>query len=127
MAWRLLADLLLLVHLAFIVFVLLGGLLVRRRRSLALLHLPAACWGAWVEFSGTICPLTPWEQAARLRAGEAGWQGDFVEHYLLRLIYPDGLTQTVMWVLGVAVLAINALVYAPIVRDLACGRRRSGS
>ena len=127
MAWRLLADALLLVHLAFIVFVLLGGLLVRRRRFLAWLHLPAACWGAWVEFSGTICPLTPWEQAARLRAGEAGWQGDFVEHYLLRLIYPDGLTQTVMWVLGFAVLAINALVYAPIVRDLACGGRRSGS
>jgi hypothetical protein len=127
MAWRLLADALLLVHLAFIVFVLLGGLLVRRRRSLAWLHLPAAFWGAWVEFSGTICPLTPWEQAARLRAGEAGWQGDFLEHYLLRLIYPDGLTQTVMWVLGFAVLAINALVYAPIVRDLACGRRRSRS
>jgi hypothetical protein len=116
LAWRALADVLLIAHAAFVAFVMLGGLLAMRWPRLAWVHLPAAAWGAWVEFSQSICPLTPWEQAARLRAGEAGWEGGFVEHYLLRLIYPDGLTAPVQWGLGALVLLVNAAIYGALIR-----------
>jgi hypothetical protein len=112
MTARLLADLLLTLHLAFIAFAVGGGLLVWRHRGWAALHLPAAAWAAWTEFTGTICPLTPWEQALRLQAGEAGYAGGFVEHYLVPLIYPGALTPRLQVALGVLVVAVNALVYA---------------
>jgi hypothetical protein len=122
MSARFLADVVLVVHFAFIAFVVAGGLLVLWRRTIAYVHLPAVAWGAYTEFTGTICPLTPWEQALRLRAGEAGYTGGFVEHYLLPLIYPAALTPRVQLVLGFVVLALNAAIYA-----LAWWRLRSSS
>lgn len=123
MAYRLAADTVLLAHAAFVVFVVLGGLLAWRWRRAAVLHLPAAAWGAWIEFSGGICPLTPLENRLRHAAGQAGYEGGFVEHYLLALIYPEGLTREVQIALGVAVIVINAAVYGVLVRRALCRRR----
>lgn len=122
MPYRLLADALLVVHLAFIVFVVLGGLLVLRWPKLAWLHLPAVLWGAGIEFAGGLCPLTPLENRLRGAAGEAGYGTSFIEHYLLPLIYPGALTRELQVGLGAAVLLINALVYAWLWR-----RRRGGA
>ena len=112
MTARLLADALVAAHLAFIVFVLAGGLLVLRRRGWAVLHLPAVAWGAFAEISGTLCPLTPLENSLRLRAGDAGYAGGFIEHYVIPLIYPEALTARTQVVLGLTVLAVNGVVYA---------------
>ena len=112
MRYRVMADVLLVVHLAFIVFVIGGGLLVLWKKWIALLHVPALGWGAFSEFTGAICPLTPWEQALLVRSGEAGYRGDFIEHYLVPTIYPAALTPSLQIVFGFAVLAINAAVYA---------------
>ena len=114
---RLLADALVALHLAFIVFVVAGGLLALRHRGWAALHLPAVLWGAFAELTGTVCPLTPLENALRRRAGEAGYPGGFVEHYLIPLIYPEALTSRTQVLLGLAVLAINAIVYALALRS----------
>ena len=116
MRYRLLADTLVVVHFAFIAFALGGGLGVLARPFVALLHVPAALWAMWTEFTHTICPLTPWEQALRLRAGQAGYRGGFVEHYLIPVIYPAGLTPALQFALGVVVLALNAAIYALIWR-----------
>jgi hypothetical protein len=105
------ADALVLLHLAFIVFAVLGGLLAFRWPRAAWLHLPAVAWGALIEFNNWVCPLTPLEQRLRLAAGQSGYGGSFVEHYLLPLIYPDGLTPQFQIALGVFVLGINAVVY----------------
>ena len=98
-------DALLLAHLAFVAFVVAGALLVALRPRMAWLHLPAAAWGTFVEWSGTVCPLTPWEQRLRARAGQAGWEGGFVEHYLVPLLYPASLSVDLQLVLGAAVMA----------------------
>jgi Protein of Unknown function (DUF2784) len=111
MAYRFAADAVLAAHLAFVLFVVCGGLLVLRRPRLAWLHLPAVAWAALVEFSGWTCPLTPLEVALRRAAGEAGYGGDFVEHYLVALIYPAGLTRELQMSIGAAVLLINLVVY----------------
>lgn len=111
MVFRWLADLTVGLHLAFVVFVVLGGLIALRRPRAAWLHLPAALWGILVEYAGWICPLTPLEQWLRLRAGEAGYGGGFVEHYLLPVLYPAGLGRPSQWLLGTLVLAINVAVY----------------
>ena len=111
MTFRALADAVLLLHLAFILFVMVGGILVLRRPWLAWLHLPAAIWGALIEFAGWICPLTPLEKKLRLLAGEQTYRGGFIDHYLIPLIYPDGLTREIQWLLGMLVLAVNAAVY----------------
>ncbi|MGL4318823.1 MAG: DUF2784 domain-containing protein [Pseudomonas sp.] len=111
MIWRLAADAVVLVHLAFILFVLFGGLLVLRWRWLALLHLPAAAWGVAVELLHLYCPLTPLENSLRRAAGEVGYPGGFVEHYLIPLIYPAGLTPQIQLGLGALVLVINLAVY----------------
>lgn len=100
-----------LLHFAFILFVLLGGLLVPRRPRLARLHLPAVVWGALIEFRGWICPLTPLEKQLRLAAGQGGYPEGFVEHYILPLVYPPGLTREIQLVLGAAVLVVNAAAY----------------
>lgn len=121
MLYRLLADLVVVVHLAFVAFVVLGGLLVLRRGWVAWLHLPAALWGALIELFGWVCPLTPLEQWLRRRAGEAGYQGGFVEHYLLPILYPGELTREIQVMLGVAVLVLNLAVYGWVLR-----RRRAG-
>jgi hypothetical protein len=107
-----LADAVLVLHFAFVLFVALGGFLVLRWPRLAWLHVPVFVWGALIELTGGTCPLTPLEVALRQRAGEAGYTGGFIEHYLTSLIYPGGLTRTIQVALGVAVLAVNGLVYA---------------
>ena len=118
MIYKLLADLVFLVHLAFVLFVVLGGIAVWRMPWLAWLHLPAVAWGALIEFAGWICPLTPWEQSLRVLAGEQGYSGGFVEHYLVPILYPAALTRNTQIVLGVLVLLINGIAYALIVRRL---------
>ena len=111
MSYRFAADLVLAAHLAFVLFVVCGGLLVLKRPRLAWLHLPAVAWAAFVEFSGWICPLTPFEVALRRDAGEAGYGGDFIEHYLVSLIYPTGLTRDLQMLIGVFVLLVNLAIY----------------
>ena len=111
MFYSLAAHLLVLIHLAFILFVVLGGLLVLKWRKLAWLHLPCVAWGAWVEFSGWICPLTPLEIRFRQAAGEAGYAGGFIEHYIWPLIYPEELTRSTQVTLGILVVSMNLLLY----------------
>ena len=123
MAYQLLADLLLVVHAAFIVFATLGGLLVLHRRWWLWLHLPAAAWAAAVVAMGWICPLTPWEQSLRIAAGQEGFGGGFIEHYLLSVIYPEGLTRGIQIWLAVGVLVVNSLVYGAVWRTA----RRQGA
>lgn len=106
------ADLVLLLHLAFIAFALAGALLVPRWHWLAWLQLPAAAWGLYIELSGRLCPLTTLENALRVAAGQAGYADGFVAHYLLAVIYPSGLTRTIQFVLAGVVLAVNAGIYA---------------
>jgi hypothetical protein len=112
MGYRLLADAVLVLHLAFIAFVVAGGALVLARPRVAWLHLPAVAWAAYAEFTATICPLTPLENALRERADQSAYAGGFIEHSLVPLIYPPGLTVRTQFVLGAIVVAINAAVYA---------------
>lgn len=112
----LLADLVVILHLSFILFVILGGLLVLWRRWVMWLHLPAAAWGAWVSAAGWICPLTPFENWLRAHAGEVRYTGDFASHYIMPLVYPEGLTRELQVVIAVIVLVVNAGVYAVVIR-----------
>jgi hypothetical protein len=112
MTYRWLADFVLVLHAGFVAFVMLGGLLVLRWPRVAWVHLPVVAWGAGIEFAGGICPLTPLENHWRRLAGEAGYGGGFVEHYLLAALYPHGLTRTVQVALGLLVLGVNAALYA---------------
>ena len=125
MLYRIAADGVLALHLAFVLFALLGGFLVLRRVGLAWLHLPAVAWAAFVEFSGRICPLTPLEGALRQAAGDAGYAGDFLEHYLLAMIYPEGLTHDVQIILGATVVIVNVAIYALILRRSSLRRGRA--
>ncbi|MFC0338294.1 Protein of Unknown function [Kushneria avicenniae] len=111
MLYRLAADGVLVMHLAFIIWVVLGALLVLWRPALAWLHLPALAWGVAVEFNGWRCPLTPLENLLRSRAGQAGFEGGFIEHYLLGVIYPAGLTPAIQVWLGLAAFLINLPPY----------------
>jgi hypothetical protein len=113
---RWLADLVVVVHAAFVAFVVLGAVAVLRWPRLAWVHVPAAIWGVLIEFAGWTCPLTPLENALRSRAGEAGYAGGFVEHYIVATLYPGGLTRAIQYALGAAVLAINVGVYALVIR-----------
>jgi hypothetical protein len=108
----LLADAVLILHAVFVLFVIAGGLLVLRWPRLAWVHLPAAAWGALVEFAGWICPLTPLEDRLRAAAGEPIGTGDFLERLLLPLLYPDWLTRSTQVALGAAVVVLNAVIYA---------------
>jgi Protein of Unknown function (DUF2784) len=110
--YRVLADLVLVIHLAFVLFVVLGGLLVLRWPRLAWLHIPAAVWGVLIEYTGWICPLTPLENSFRMKGGEAGYSGGFIQHYIQPLLYPAGLTRSTQLVLGSAVLILNLAAYA---------------
>jgi hypothetical protein len=124
MLYRVLADCLVLVHLAFVIFVVAGGFLVLWRPSLRWIHLPAAAWGALIEFTGWICPLTPWEQALRRMDGQAGYAGGFIEHYILPVLYPEGLTPAVQIVLGFLVVGVNVAIYAFVWHRARASRRR---
>ena len=110
------ADAVLVLHLAFIVFVAFGGLLALRWPRVAWVHLPCAAWGVAIEFGGWICPLTPLENRLRILAGERAYQGDFVARYLMPVIYPDGLTREAQVALGLAVFVLNVAIYATVVR-----------
>jgi Protein of Unknown function (DUF2784) len=112
MTHALLADAVLVLHGLFIVWAVLGGLAVLWRGVLAWLHLPAALWGVWIEWSGRLCPLTPLEQSLRRAAGQGGFEGGFIDHYLTAVIYPEGLTREMQWLFGAIVLVINLVLYA---------------
>src|SRR5262245_25755266 len=123
MLYRLLADLVVLVHFGFVLFVVLGGLLALRWPRAAWFHLPAAIWGAGIEFVQGICPLTPLENHLRRLGGEAGYAGGFVEHYLLPVLYPAGLDQNIQIGIGLFVLLLNVTIYAVVWHR---SRRRAG-
>ncbi len=114
-------ELVVLVHFAFVLFVILGGLLVLRWRRLAWFHLPAVVWGVLIEFAGWICPLTPLENWLRRKGGMGEYETGFIEHYILPVLYPDRLTRELQIALGLFALALNLVIYAWIWRR---GRRR---
>jgi len=124
MGWRILADLLVAVHLAFSAFVVCGGFLAWKWRGAIFFHLPALAWGFWVEVSGQICPLTPLENHLRRLAGEAGYQGGFLDHYLVSVLYPSWLTRADQWALAALLLAINVAAYGWLLRPHLHLRRR---
>jgi len=111
MIYVLLADSVLIIHLLFIAFVIGGGLLALRSGRAALLHLPAVCWGAYIELSGKVCPLTPLEDRLRRAGGQAGYGESFLEHYLIPIIYPPGLTRDIQFWLAGLVILLNLLSY----------------
>ena len=111
MMYRLLADAVVLFHFTFVLFVILGGFLLRRWPRLVYLHVPIAIWGVLIEFAGWICPLTPLENHLRRLGGEAGYEGGFIDHYIIPVLYPGGLTRTLQYVLGVLALLINIQAY----------------
>ena len=112
MFFRFAADGVLLLHLAFILFAIFGGALAVWWRWMPVVHLPAAAWAVFVELTGRICPLTYLEEHLRIRAGQSGYTGGFVEHYLVEVIYPSGLTREVQFMLAAAVVVINIAIYA---------------
>jgi hypothetical protein len=127
MTWRLLADLTVGVHGAFIAFVVLGGFIVAWRRWFVWLHVPAVVWAIWIEFAGGICPLTPLENRFRDLAGQEGYEGGFIAHYLTPLIYPEGLTREMQYALGAFVFAVNVVAYALVCRRARVSRPVTGS
>ena len=111
MLYRAAADGVALIHFAFVLFVCFGALLVLRWRRMIWLQIPAAVWGIWIEFSGGMCPLTPLENSLRLRGGQAGYSGGFVEHYLMPLLYPARLSRPIQFTLGTVVVLLNLVIY----------------
>ena len=123
MLYGIAADVVVLLHALFVAFVVAGGLLLLRWPRLVFAHLPAAIWGALIEFTGVICPLTPFEKWLRIRAGEAAYEGGFIQHYLLPILYPPGLTRGTQIVLGAIVVVINLAVYGLLLRRWAAARK----
>ncbi|HPV48636.1 MAG TPA: DUF2784 domain-containing protein [Smithellaceae bacterium] len=123
--YTLLADAVIVIHLLFIAFVVAGGLVVLYRPKVAFLHLPAAFWGAFIEFSGWICPLTPLENHLRQLGGESAYSGDFVDRYLIPVIYPAGLTNQIQNILGAFVVAINLVFYFFAIRRHLFGKQNA--
>jgi hypothetical protein len=122
MTARLLADAVTVLHLLFIVFASAGALLVLRWLAVAWLHLPALAWAVYVEASGRICPLTPLEQSLRMAAGQQGYAGSFVDHYIVPLVYPPGLTRGWQWAIAAALVVFNVALYARIAMRARRGR-----
>ena len=111
MIYHLLANIVLILHLAFVAFVVLGALLVLKWKKLIWVHSPAVLWGAFTEFAGIVCPLTPLEVSLRRLGGEAGYAGSFIEHYVIALLYPEALTRGMQIALGFGALLPNVLIY----------------
>ena len=109
------ANIVLVIHLVFVIYVVCGGLIVFRWKWTVILHLPAMFWGALLEFNGWLCPLTPLEQWLRIAGGKQGYSGGFIEHYLLSLLYPAGLTRDIQILLGVFVVVTNILIYSVLI------------
>lgn len=124
MLYRIIADSLILIHFAFILFVVLGGVMILKYRWLVFAHVPAVVWAVLLEFRGWYCPLTDWENHYRRLAGQAAYSGGFIEHYLIPLIYPAQLTETIQILLGILVILINALTYLYVIRSLRKRRER---
>lgn len=116
LVYQLLADLIVLAHVAFVVFAVFGGLVAARWRWLVWIHLPAVIWAAIVEFFGWFCPLTPLENWLRQRGGERGYASDFIARYILPTLYPEELTREVQIALGAFVILINLTIYTWIFR-----------
>ncbi len=125
MIYSVAADAVLVLHLAFILFVVLGGWLVLRSPKLIWFHLPAAAWGAFIEFSGRVCPLTPLENQLRIASGSVGYSGGFIERYLIPVVYPSGLNRSMQLALGLGVILVNALIYGLCVKRRARARMDS--
>ena len=123
MLFRLAADSVVVLHLGFILFVVVGGLMVWRWRRLIWVHSPAAIWGVFIEVTGGVCPLTPLENRFRTGAGDLGYSGGFVEQYLIPIVYPAGLTLNTQVALGIAVMAVNFAVYGMLIAQ----RMRKGN
>lgn len=111
MIYRIAADLVVLIHFAFILFVVAGGFFVLKWHKVSFFHIPAVVWGVLIEFTGGICPLTPLENKFRLAGGEAGFTGGFIEEYIVSIIYPDDLTRGIQILLGFVVIVINISIY----------------
>ena len=109
------ANLIVVLHFTFVIFVVLGGLLALRWPRIIWLHVPAVIWGALIEFTGWICPLTPLENRLRQAAGEPGYQRDFIAHYILPALYPNGLTRNDQLMLGGLALVINIAIYVVVI------------
>lgn len=130
MLYSAVANSLIIVHFLFVLFVILGGLLLFWWPRLAFVHLPSAAWGMMIELNHWICPLTPLEQSMRRAAGEEGYTGGFIDHYINPLIYPEGLTPEIQQILGISVLLLNAVIYGFfllqrfIVRKQICVRKK---
>ena len=116
MIYRLIADAVVVLHVCFVLFVVFGGFLLRRWPKLVYAHIPAAIWGVLIEFGGWICPLTPLENSLRVRGGGQAYQGDFIDHYVLPLLYPHGLSRNIQAALGAFALAVNVFAYTVYVR-----------
>jgi hypothetical protein len=114
MFYRIAADLVLVAHFAFIILVVAGALVAFRFSWFAWIHIPAASWGAFVELTGRICPLTTLENFLRVHAGQEGYANSFVEQYIFPVIYPAGLTRQVQLLLAGLVVAVNVIIYAMI-------------
>jgi len=110
-AFAFFAEMVVFLHLGFVLFVMLGGLLVLKWKWVLWVHLPAAMWGTLIEFTGWICPLTPLENWLREAGGRQGYQSDFIEHYVMPLLYPTGLTREIQIFLGVLVILLNVGIY----------------
>ena len=123
MIYHVTANLLVMIHLVFIVFVIAGAFIVLKWPWVILLHIPAVIWGAIVELKGWICVLTPWENNLRHLAGHEGYSGGFIEHYIVSLIYPAELTHDAQIVMGLIVITINLCIYSFIAYRLMCEKR----
>ena len=125
MLYRILADFAVMTHLAFILFAVLGALLVFRWRRWAWIHVPAAAWAALISFAGWVCPLTPLENWLRERGGEIAYRSGFIDHYIIPVIYPDAdfLTRRMQIILGLSLLFVNLGIYGRIVRRIVKGKR----
>lgn len=127
MIWRLLANLVVVLHLAFVAFAVFGGFAIWRWRTVAFAQLPALAWGCWIELSGRICPLTPLENMLRYRAGDAGYSGGFIEHYILPVLYPAGLTASIQAWLAAVLVAVNLIAYGGLWMRMRAQRMRPES
>ena len=121
--YHFLADVVLVVHLGFVLFIVAGAFLILRWPWMVWVHPPAAVWGVVVEWAGWICPLTPLENRLRAQGGQAGYPGGFVEHYIVRVLYPGGLTRNIQFLLGATVLLVNLIAYAIVFARATASRR----